>query len=31
MIRDTMIKGATGDLLAEADRLLAFFLQGAGR
>jgi AcrR family transcriptional regulator len=31
MIRDTMVTGGTGDLLGEADRLLAFFLKGAGR
>ena len=31
MIRDTMVKGGQGDLLGEADRLLRFFLEGAGR
>jgi AcrR family transcriptional regulator len=30
MIRETLVKGATGDLVSETDRLLTFFLQGAG-
>jgi AcrR family transcriptional regulator len=31
MIRDTLVEGAQGDLMSEADRLLTFFLEGAGR
>ena len=31
MIRDTFVKGVAGDLVGEADRLLTFFFEGAGR
>ena len=30
MIRDTLFKGGAGDLVGETDRLLTFFLEGAG-
>jgi AcrR family transcriptional regulator len=30
MIRDALVKGGAGDLVSETDRLLTFFLRGAG-